>query len=172
MHYCTENNEGRVNLEKRVISGDFRTSIIFAVTEYRKRQTIVGAYGGMLPRENFATNTSKIMILNPTPRIQRSYKDAQRPTAVEAARRAVRGKQFFSCKVKNLRKDWCVYEISFSKTAYLREIRKLFSCSDSQKYVTDILTFQANFLRLNYRFRILWPESVGFSNYTTWAPHK
>ena len=88
-------------MEKQVISGDFRTSVILLATEYRKIQMILGGSGGMLPRENFATNTSKIMILNRPPATQRSYKAAQRPTAALRDRGSARGKQLFSCRVKN-----------------------------------------------------------------------
>ena len=55
----------------------------------------------MLPRENFAASTSKIMILNPPPGIHRSNKAAQRPTAAPRDRGSVRGKQIFSSQVKN-----------------------------------------------------------------------
>ena len=79
----------------------FWTSIILVVTEYREIQMILGVCGGMLPRENFTRNTSKIMILNHPPAIQRSYNAAQRRTAALRERGSVRGKQLFSCQVKN-----------------------------------------------------------------------
>ena len=102
---------------------------------------------------------------------------------------SVRGKQLFSCLVKN-REEL----VAFTKTAHLREMQKLFSCPDLRKYVTKwesffltprfwhfkpifwpiFLLFKriSSFRLLCDRFRVLWPENVGFSTCTACTPHK